>query len=283
MRNPPGGPSRWRGVFRAIIRLATLEEPTYVWRGHQDVFWGLVPLINRKLGYTPPLSDAGIVGKRNEVDAETRALIALARSHRHHVLGGWEMPDLPLLALLQHNGAATPPLDVTTDPIVALHFAAQPAPGTDTDGLLIAIDARGDRVESFAVGADLAWPEVLERLETNRKSLGLYTPPMVTPRIMAQRGRFIFGELAAGIDYSVLPVAQRTDWSGTHLAKLFAPTGPGRLRVPPVLGIRVPRADKKKIRDVIDASFGLNDETLFPDFHGFAGAHSRGGPRLARS
>lgn len=268
-------------MFRAITRLATLEEPTYVWRGHESMQWGLVPSINRKLNVYAPLAAAALDAKQTAVDAETHALMAAARSHRHHVLDGWEMPDLPLLALLQHNGAATPLLDVTTDPIVALHFASQHGPGNDTDGLLIAIDARESKVETFAVGEGASWSQALARLENKGKPLGLYTPPMVTPRIMAQRGRFLFGSLSAGLGYSVLGVREPASWTQRNLVNLFNPEGPGRLQIPPVVVIRIPRGDKEKIRSVIATSFGLNNETLFPDFPGFADAHAASGPILS--
>src|SRR5262245_8242326 len=41
------GNAPWRGVFRAVTRLVTLAEPTYVWRGQEDISWGLTPPLHR--------------------------------------------------------------------------------------------------------------------------------------------------------------------------------------------------------------------------------------------
>ncbi len=128
-----------------------------MWRGHQDIDWKLVPAIYRKMSLDPPFADAEEVA--TSVNKETEALIDRARGHRYGYIEGAQMDDLALLALLQHNGAATPLLDVTTDPVVALYFACQPhaVDGDDVDGALLAIDSRTDRMVQFEAGAPETW------------------------------------------------------------------------------------------------------------------------------
>jgi hypothetical protein len=188
------------------------------------------------------------------------------------MLGDWSMPDLALLALLQHDGAATPLLDVTTDPMVALHFACEQTSDADKDGVVLAIDVRPLRAKPFPVGETEDWSQVLA--EVTSGVLGVYTPPMVTPRIMAQRSRFIFGGLTSELPYATLPMSGHVDWTKQRLGSLFQPKGGGRPTIPPIIGIRVPQEDKARIREVIDMTYGLNSETLFPDVHGFARAHA---------
>lgn len=278
--NPRYPNTRWRGVFTAITRLVTLTEPTYVWRGQDDIGWPLIPSINRKLGHSAPIRPQGLARARIETMDEAEALIQRARDRQHDALDGWRMPDLALLALLQHNGAATPLLDVTTDPIVALHFACQQNPNNDSDGLVIAIDVRDRRVQQFTVGAQNEWRDALD-LVSSKGVVGLYSPPMVTPRIMAQRGRFIFGATTGALEHTILPLAPPPGWTAVKLSALLSPRSAGRPAIPPLVAIRIPHEDKAKLREVVDMTYGLNSETLFPDFHGFAAAHGTLGSPLA--
>jgi hypothetical protein len=256
-------------------------EPTYVWRGHQDITWGIVPAIHRKLGLRPPLTAAA---KRQEsVDHETLELLARARGHGHGRVDGRELDDLGLLALLQHSGAATPLLDVTTDPIVALYFAAQPSqsdPDKDTDGVLLAIDTRRDRCLDLGMDSRASWNVCLRLLDEKSRRVGLYTPPLVTPRILAQRGRFVFGAAVGGVSYASLDLGKHPNWSGATLTALFDPEGGGRPTIPPIVGIRVPASEKVRLRAVLQNTYGLDAESLFPDLAGFAGANDTTGVRL---
>jgi FRG domain len=262
-------------VLRAITRLVTLVEPTYVWRGQESVGWPLIPALHRKFGMRPPLSAP--VRRQATIDGEVAELIARARAHGHGRSDGVELSDLGLLALLQHNGAATPLLDVTTDPIVALLFACLPSrvgPSEDTDGVLLAIDTRPDRCATFEMESSATWTEALARLKDERRSIGLFTPPMVTPRLMAQRGRFIFGGVAPRLSYATLQVEKHPNWSSGALSELFNPSGPGRPTIPPVVAIRVPAPEKSRLRVVLAKTYGVDAESLFPDLPGFATAHS---------
>jgi hypothetical protein len=197
-------------------------------------------------------------------------------------LVGDHVDPLPLLALLQHNGAATPLVDVTTDPTVAMYYAAQPAPmdGRETDGVLLAIDVRPTalgpwprRAIHFDVGEDRSWPDVLSHLTDENVPLGVYTPPMITSRIMAQRRRFIFGAEAAGVTHSTLPLWNQPTWSDEQLRQLFGHGTYGRVSVPPVVGILIRAGNKARLREVLARTYGITAETLFPDLPGFAAAH----------
>lgn len=282
LHNPPG-PTTWRGVLDSINRLATLREPTYVWRGHESIGWKLTPSIYRKLHLEPPFANPQSARRAAvRIGTEVNALLARARGHGHDLQQGRPMSDLPLLAFLQHGGAATPLLDVTADPLVALFFACQPTPQTgEEDGLLLAIDARRDRMAEFDVSSQDTWAAALDHLQDEHRLLGLYVPPLVTPRILAQRGRFVFGATAVAVSYSALPVARHSAWSYERLRQLFGLRGPGRPAIPPVVGIRVPRNDKPRLREVLRIAFGLSHESLFPDFAGFASAHGTGGDSLS--
>jgi hypothetical protein len=274
----------WRGIFRAVTRLVTLQEPVYVWRGHQDIRWPLVPSLHRKLGI-PPNRTYGIAGFDEIVSNEVHQLLTRARAHGHDVVNGRKLPDLGVLALLQHNGAATPLLDVTTDPIVALYFAAQPSPlprsqRHDEDGVVLAIDTRPDAARAYDIEAAESWSDAVQQLATAEQDIGVYTPPIVSERIMAQRGRFIFGPVAERVPYSTLATPIHSRWSSGSLQALFDPDGAGRPVIPRIVGIRVPADSKARVRGVLANTYGLTAESLFPDLSGFASAHDAAAPPL---
>lgn len=274
-------PRSWRDILDAINRLAILREPTFVWRGHESTEWNLSPSIYRKLRFNPPIAQSSRDAIANQVGCEVDALMRRARGHAHDIVDGRVIVGLTLLALLQHSGAATPLLDVTADPLVALFFACKPGPNDDEDGVLLAIDARNNRMLQFDAASTEPWNEALQRLQDENRTLGLYVPPMVTPRILAQRGRFIFGNTGASVEYSTLPVGRYDGWNYERLRRLFGLHGAGRPAVPPVVAIRVPSTDKSRLREVLRVTFGLTDESLFPDLAGFANANDVAGPRLS--
>lgn len=253
-----------RAVFDAISTLTTLKSPTFVWRGQVSSAWTLFPSAYRRR--QDPNQD--------EVRDDQCGLIESARIRRHDHFDGWAMPDLALLALLQHNGAATILVDVTTDPFVALYFACEESSAHDKEhGLLLAIDvsAKGKdpRTIRYDLGHEAALKDVLKELGDR---LGLYTPPDVSPRIMAQRSRFVFGQYHDH-PYSTLPV-ERKDWTEEKLGKVFSnDRSVGQPPKPAIVGIEIHPDLKPALREVLEQSFGMTGVTLFPDLHGFAAAY----------
>jgi hypothetical protein len=276
------GNAPWRGIFRAVTRLVTLQEPTYVWRGQEDLTWPLTPSLHRKVGAAVPEGPVRAKRLQTEVSVEVERLMLRARAHGHDRVDGRDLRSLGLLALLQHNGAATPLLDVTTDPIVALYFASLPAPrldphGSDKDGVVLAIDTRRATALRVDIDSDATFTDIVARLDTEGFGFAVYTPPSVSPRITAQRGRFIFGRVTPGVAYSTLAVPTHEEWSSNALKTLLNPDGGGRPMIPPVVGIRVAASEKPRVREVLRKTYGLDAESLFPDLAGFARAHDVGG------
>ena len=163
---------------------------------------------------------------------------------------------------------------MTTDPYVALYFACEKSSDHDqSDGLLLAVDVstRGKhpRTKHFDIGHEVTLDGAFDDLGGR---LGLYSPPDMSPRIMAQRGRFLLCAYR-DVGYSTLPV-RREDWDASKLVKVFSVSrGSGQPPKPAVVAIEIKASLKPQLRDILEQSFGLTGVALFPDFHGFAAAH----------
>jgi hypothetical protein len=100
---------------------------------------------------------------------------------------GRDIRDVELLGLLQHHGAATRLLDVSSDPMVAMWFAVENKSLTKADGGLFAINISNatviDRTERRK------WNEILDSLKPEK--IGSYDPAGADERIKVQRGRFV--------------------------------------------------------------------------------------------
>jgi FRG domain len=87
----------------------------------------------------------------DHVEQFTATLLKAARDAELDNHEGTKLPDLALLALLQHHGAATPLLDITLDPIIGLYMAVvSPSDADDeADGVLFAIRHPEEVIDDF--------------------------------------------------------------------------------------------------------------------------------------
>lgn len=171
---------------------------------------------------------------------------------------GRPLGDLELLGVLQHHGAATRLLDFTRSVYVALWFAARAQP--ESWGLLLGLDLE----DVWAVRS----PELLrhsfsELLGAAGDRLSLWHPSALSPRMPAQSGFFLWGRTSQRPWGSIGP----------------APTGDPAARpvsrsLPTFLCVAVSPALKASMDLQAASMFGYSEETLFPDFDGFAAAHS---------
>ena len=116
---------------------------------------------------------------------------------------GTRLPDLALLAMLQHHGAATPLLDVSLDPLMGLYMAVvSPFPSDDTeDGVLFAIRRPEKIVPAFNSGK---FEQIYDELPED--TAVLYAAPDVSERLRIQRGNFLLARVTKRFRTS-LPLA----------------------------------------------------------------------------
>jgi hypothetical protein len=229
--------------------------PIGAWRGQASVDWGLDPSLVRRYRQQHdggPGSGPTEPGLRHV----EKALIERARAAGL----GTDLGELELLARLQHHGAATRLLDCSRNAFVALWFACRWAP--EQDGVLIGFEL-GDK----AIHLDIAMLQrgIDELLAMAAGRLLWWQPRSLSPRISAQQAVFVFGQV---VD---------EPWGSIRLAAGSVSLG-GIGAVPGAALIFVSAQLKAALNGIWGPLLGFSEESLFPDFDGFALAHSVGKP-----
>ena len=152
-----------RDLVSAVLYLhSTFKNEIWLWRGQANANHGLEPGMHTR------------VHREAEEDetALPRATDYLLKSARSagvdRTSSDFLLPDLALLARLQHHGAATPLLDVTFDPLVALWFVAfadkdDPPKLDDTSGSLFAIRKPQPERQICPLDARPFWSDSIEK------------------------------------------------------------------------------------------------------------------------
>ena len=105
-----------------------LDHPNYVFRGHRRNDWDLEPTLTRTFRTKSP--------SRSTVTTHIENFRYAIRGRRG--TNPPQLEEIELWALGQHHGLATPLLDWTGSPYVALFFAfSESAPGDETDSRVV--------------------------------------------------------------------------------------------------------------------------------------------------
>lgn len=216
----------------------------------------------RVVGSTLPHTDA------TAIDATT-SLLNSARRLRLDERDGHALPDLALLANLQHHGAATPLLDVSTDPLIALWMIAfadakKPERLDDSTGSLFGI-ARPPRERWIEPLDSRSLTQVASTLEDG---VWWYRAPDVTERLRIQRGSFLLAPLSDENDWSdtTLPLDLALDEPNfiENRIKNRGKRGNGHLGRVQAFRIVVPAASKPYLRKLLEDRSGLSIEAIYP-------------------
>ena len=252
-------------LLQAISRISTYaSEAKYVWRGQPKLDWTLNPGLVRRLQdhgrWHGPITESQLRGHEMQ-------LLDSARATGY----GRDIRDVELLALLQHHGAATRLLDVSSEPMVAMWFAVENKSLMKTDGALFAINI--SNAKAIERTEKRAWNEILDSMKT--EEIGFYDPAGADERIKVQRGRFVFSKLTGREPRELSLPIDTTDWSEGRREKFFdqAPRGSGRPRPPAILVLKIPGRIKPRLLRLLEDSYGYTPEAMFPDLSGFAAAN----------
>lgn len=268
---PGGGPRGWqvRELLRAVLALhSTFAGEVWLWRGQsQWDFNSLEPGMHSRLRLTQ-----GLAFDERNVRWASQQLMDSARLNQLDVVQGLRLPDLALLAHLQHHGAATPLLNVTVDPLVGLWMVAH-ASGTDPksddgyDGALFGIrkpDSQRwlDPLESRSYwdsnGSDIA--------DAVRTQVHWFQAPDISERLRIQRGPFLVGGLASSGQVT-FPLRWKSEvgkgWLKRRIDGLGQPGRPEKAKTDVVV-FRVGAGLKAEVRKWLQERAGLTQEVIYP-------------------
>jgi hypothetical protein len=247
-----------------------------LWRGQPNYTHDLTPAVHTRV------AAGGVTDDR--VIACTRQLIDAARVARLDIHEETRLPDLALLAMLQHHGAATPLLDVTLDPLVGLYMAVvSPNPADDQqDGVLFAL--RRPPATTAAFISD-SFEEVYEQLPGTEATM--YTAPEVSERLRIQRGHFVLAKVderfRTSLPLTIESPHQLGALGAAWIYNLMNARGvQGQPAVTSDLGVfRVTRKFKPALREWLEARSGLTPDFVLPTawhrphLDAFCAAHGR--------
>lgn len=225
----------------------------FTYRGQGCSSWPLEPGIIRKIKKTyTGIGQSGLLF-RLSVD-HVIELIKKARANRHFTDNEC---DLNILAILQHYGAATPLLDFSNDPLVALYFACQPCKEKDAepDGIVFCINYPAQVRSHGSPMRPVSDPSLIDieaALGPDHPGIWYWKTPDDLPctRSEKQQSVFVFG------------------WG------LYWKYNTDRL-IDELKILTISSESKKNIMEELEDKYEISEQTLFPDIHGFAQSNSQ--------
>lgn len=258
-----------RELLSAVMYLhTTFKDEVWLWRGQANEEYRLEPGMHTRVMATP-----GLRNDETNVAYITQSLAQNARGLDLDKMRGARLPDLALLAHLQHYGAATPLLDVSVDPLVALWMVAFASADAsheldDVGGRLYAIKRPPQSRVISPLDARPYWsttePSVASSLEDN---VWWFKPPDVTERLRIQRGSFLVGPLAdPNGSVTTLPLVTTKsgkNWLEDRFDKRGSRGKPsGSYTDVAVFSVRA--SLKKHLRHLLEERSGLDIATVYP-------------------
>ena len=239
--------------LKLLLEAAELEDRSrsYTYRGQRDSAWPLQSAAVRRLeSFGQSARQQHNLSLSDRIVQYTQHhLLREFRNRGFDIVDGRRQSVLECLSTLQHQGAATPLLDFSYSPLVALWFASESS-DPETDGKIFKIDVtvyQTGRNED-ATGHEATFEEILDGLRYPREILA-WQPPGIgdsSRRALAQQS-------------VLLLYKPHTD----HLSAV----GDRHFK-----DITVVAAEKEPLREDLRAA-GVTASSLFPDLAGFAGAN----------
>jgi hypothetical protein len=261
-----------------VANVTVATNHRYVWRGVRDAHYELRSSLDRRL------QKSGIAVTADSLRHYEASLIQRASESRF----GPGLSRAELLALLQHVGAATPLLDVTPDPFVALFFATEPVGDESKPCALMAIRVPG-KTEAAQAAHTLKGPladggpdeSVYDRIRSeltlpvDTVAPLLWEAPFVDDRMRAQRGMFLATTAPTdAVSYGSFDLGLRSRRDETTSIRHLIDRDRGMYRRPPIVVFYISAALRRQVAHELDKRFGYRTETIYPDLGGFALANS---------
>jgi len=251
---------RIRELLRAVLDLHGYfgDSSTWLWRGQANSDYLLSPGVHTRV------SKSGLTVDDKNITLATRKLLDSARAARLDVHEGAALPDFALLAQLQHHGAATPLLDVSLDPLVALYMAvvSPTSSDDDRDGVIFAIKKpEQSPIQAFDVRT---FEQVYNQLPSDQTVF--YAAPDVSDRLRIQRGYFLISRVKddpkVTINVSIDP-----ERAGAWIIKRMESRGvkgPQPKASTDTAIFRVPSKFKPRLQEWLEERTGLTTDFVYP-------------------
>lgn len=237
--------------MKLLLPVAEREDRSrsYAYRGQCDSSWPLQSAAVRRLE-----SSSQSAGQQGGLDLSDQIvqytqhhLLREFRNRGYDIVDGRRLSVLECLSTLQHQGAATPFLDFSYSPLVALWFASD-STDPETEGKVFKIDitACQNARNEDTTEHESAFEDILDGLRYPREILA-WQPPGIgdsSRRALAQQSVLLLSKH----DFNHLDAV-----GDRHLEEFV-----------------VKVSDKKPLREDL-RSAGVSENALFPDLAGFAG------------
>lgn len=281
-------------VLHAITDLVTGSglSTRWVFRGAGDASWPLSSTLYRRIE-----SDLGRTPQEEDVRRSEAHLLKRARDWQLDLGEAGTIPDMHLLARMQHHGAPTRLLDVTCNPMTALWFACASHP--DKEGVVFLFNVTGianfrsieweGSVNTWGhMGDPTGWSWTQALAESNGGQPFLVNPTIRDQRMTAQEGMFLSSvvppensgdQLLQGMWSPREPdqAIQRMIWNSDGLGVMDAQGKPqDYLPGFTMIAVLIPAVVKKQMSTLLDVTYNRRWETIFPDIAGYCGAVSDG-------
>lgn len=235
-------------VEKFIEWVGGLKGSSFLYRGLADFTWMVESSADRQVN-----ESKGEQGSPEDTKNYILKLLDNARMRGFRAHEGRDLPDLELLARLQHYGAATCLIDFTRNPLVALWFACNEQ--ADKHGKVVAMN-----VISMDAGADATTLGQDEKSQPQKK-INFITLEQTTEKIQ----KFLDGEKLWG--WPPTPREERV--IAQQSTFVF-----GKQEIEGDYEVHIPLQAKSRILRALQQKFDITKESLFGDFAGFALANA---------
>ena len=231
--------------YLAEISEKSSDIGSCVFRGQSNAEWSLRSAANRRLIKHFKNTDGSINSENDIPHFSSRyityhcdKLIDPARTNSFGFDDGRMLSDIEILAKLQHFGAATGLLDFTRNQLIALWFAVQ---NDDHDGKVFLVNINDTDLRNITH----------ERMAENLKDI--LSEPIEYP--------LLYWEPIPNGEAGKRILLQRS---------VFVITARPLIPQHMIHEVKISKEDKKEIREKLENTYSINEESLFKDIYGFS-------------
>ena len=226
-------------------------------RGQENEEWSLASSAERRLHASSADQDRVTTGLFIEYHHN---LLTRCKLKNYHQREGKPLDELELLADLQHHGAATCLIDFTRNALVALWFACEKS---DAEGKVFVVNTADETAFLEITPADIENRSISDILEFKTRETGKdqadEAPTREASTLSINEPNFWY--------WSPAHLNERI--TAQHSLFLFGPPSSIELQLKPE-ELVIESSSKEQIRQELKELHDIHEESLFPDFVGFA-------------